>query len=756
MGRRKLQDPYQQREADKYKNPIVSREYILETLNKLKKPKTFLDLLTLFRLKDDGAEALRRRLKAMLRDGQLDKLKGGHYWPSANRFTIQGKLFADRKKVYWVIPEDGSARILLSITNEEPLVSGDTLEVSVPTVAIDNVREGKLVRVLEKQKHYVTGRLICEDNIFYVLPFGKDNNQDILIPANQLNKAKVDNVVVVEMTQYASRTSLPIGCVVKDLGSENTKGLEITACIHAHNLPFEWPQKVKKQISQFKKTLPKSLYKQRLDLRTLPFVTIDGEDAKDFDDAVYAERKPGGGFKLYVAIADVSYYVKEHSPLDKEAEDRGNSVYFPSQVIPMLPEILSNELCSLKPNVDRLCMIAQMDIKPDGTLEDYSFHEGIIHSHARLTYTKVARALAEPESSFAKHDQLLMPLLQNLQAVYAILAKARSKRGAIEFDSTETRILFTKKGKISSIEPLERNIAHRIIEECMLCANVATANFLKKHKLLGMYRNHDGPTPEKMQDLRLFLKAMHLPVPSHKTLEPKDYGKITKKIEGKSSAHLVQMVLLRSLSQATYSTTNRGHFGLAYPAYTHFTSPIRRYPDLYVHRQIKKVLHNRWDPTALNTVEVNRVETLAEHASATERRADDATRDVEQWLKCQYMKKHLGDIFEGVISAVMGFGFFVELKEIYIEGLVHVTNLHGDYYQFDQVHHRLIGERTKVEFALGETISVIVAKVCPDTRTIDLIPAKQPKLLEKDRVKKVKKFSKKKNHIKKNKGRSKK
>ncbi|MDB6096669.1 MAG: vacB, partial [Francisellaceae bacterium] len=527
------------------------------------------------------------------------------------------------------------------------------------------------------------------------------------------------------MSQDLQKNEL-VGKIAEVLGHENTPGIEITAAIRAYDLPHIWDEKVTQSIQNIGSEVLPAHKKNRIDLREIPLITIDGEDAKDFDDAVYCEPKPRGGFKLIVAIADVSFYVKPKTDLDKEAQKRGNSVYFPGRVIPMLPEILSNELCSLKPQVDRLCMVCEMHISEKGLITRYEFYEGLMRSHARFTYTKVAAILANPNSHLSEHYQSLVPQLHNLHSLYNVLKIAREKRGAMEFESQETRIVFGDDGKINRIEPIERNVAHRIIEECMLAANVATAKFLKKYKVPTLYRNHEAPPHDKLNDLKSFLNEMGLKLGGGHTPTPLDYARLMQTVQGRSDANVIQTVLLRSLSQAIYFPENLGHFGLAYSAYAHFTSPIRRYPDLLVHRQIRKVLNGTWEkeliknknPTKLEEAK-NELINLGEHCSLTERRADEATRDVVRWLKCQYISKHIGEEFEALISGVTRFGFFAELKNIYIDGLVHVTSLHNDFYHFDNLHHRLVGEHTGQQHKLGDTVLIKVAKVNIEERKID-------------------------------------
>ncbi len=734
-------DPYAQREAAKYNRPIPSREFILEHLKIRTKPANYIELAVELDLMDEEEQvALHRRIKAMIRDGQLERLRGGFFWPAGQRVLLEGSVVVERGKASktWVIPIDGSSRILLSATDARAVYAGNRVIVSVINIKGEKLREGRLVEIIEQQRMVVTGRFVREAGFCHVIPHGKEVLQNILIPQGKENTAQDGDIVVVELILQPLRWTEPLGQVIEVLGHEGVSGIEIEAATRAYGLPHVWPGTVLKEISKIEETISSATKRGRLDVRSLPFVTIDGEDAKDFDDAVYCEEKQRGGFQLYVAIADVSHYVRPNTALDREAEVRGNSVYFPGKVIPMLPEILSNGLCSLNPDVDRLCMICVMSIDKTGKITRYEFREGIMRSHARLTYTKVATLLKEDHKNLSGQEAALFPQLISLYNLYQILKNAREQRGAIEFETIETRILFDKEGKIARIEPVQRNDAHRLIEECMLCANVACARFLKKHKLPGLYRNHEGPPPDKLADLRVFLHELGLTLGGGTAPKPVDYAKLLRTIRHRSDAPVIQTVLLRSLSQAVYSKDNLGHFGLAYPAYCHFTSPIRRYPDLLVHRQIRTALRGQQRPRKKRNEEQAKaleeaLVKLGDHTSMTERRADDATRDATRWLKCQYMQKHIGENFDGIVSGVTRFGFFVELKDIYIDGLVHVTSLRDDYYYFDAIHHRLVGERAGTLYKLGDTVKVKVVKVDIDERKIDfeLISAPTKKMNKK-------------------------
>jgi ribonuclease R len=721
-------DPFAERESAKYERPIPSREFILQHLLERKKPASYAELAEELQLAtDEEAEiALQRRLKAMVRDNQIEKLRGGFFWPMGNRVLVEGRIATEKQgktTKAWVIPEDGSSRILLSLEDAYAVYPGNRVIVSTIDTEAQYLREGRLVEIIEQQRVTVTGRFVVEPNFSHVIPHGKDMTQDILVPPGKEGGAKEGQIVVVEITRPPKHWSNPIGNIVEILGDENTPGIEIEAAMRAYNLPYEFNKAVLREAAAFSDVVPEEAKKDRLDLRQLPFVTIDGEDAKDFDDAVYCERRKNGGYRLYVAIADVSAYVKPHTALDKEAQLRGNSVYFPGRVIPMLPEVLSNGLCSLKPDVDRLCLVCIMSMNDQGKLTRYEFQEAVFKSHARLTYTKVAALLQNGNEKLKAHYTSLLPHLQTLNNLYHCLRTEREIRGAIEFETQETRIIFGENGKISRIEPVVRNDAHKIIEECMLAANVACAKFLKKHKIPALYRNHEGPPKEKLLELQTFLRELGLAMGGGKEPEPLDYAKLLRSVQHRKDANVIQTVLLRSLSQAIYAPDNQGHFGLAYSAYCHFTSPIRRYPDLLVHRQIRTVLRGEWTEQKKEAANIEEAKealaSLGDHTSMTERRADDATRDAVRWLKCKYMQNHLGEEFEGIISGVTRFGFFVELKDIYIDGLVHVANLKDDYYYFDPAYHRLVGERSGVIFKLADSVKIKVAKVDIDGRKID-------------------------------------
>jgi ribonuclease R len=737
MVKKNDKDKFAEREATKYENPIPSREFILEFLEEYGRPISYRQLLKQLELESpEQKEALRRRLLAMIRDGQLHQNRKGAYGLISKMELIPGYIIGHKDGFGFVVPDDGSDDLFLTARQMRHVFHGDKVLVRVSGVDHRGRPEGVIVDVIERNTHQLVGRLFTESGIAFIKPSNRRIPVDILIPQDAMGGANAGQMVVAEITTQPTPAAQPVGKVIEILGEHMAPGMEIDVAIRNHELPNEWPEEVIREASKLGKEVPEEALKGRLDLRGLPFVTIDGEDAKDFDDAVYCEAWPKGGWRLYVAIADVSHYVKPNSALDKEALNRGNSVYFPQRVIPMLPEALSNELCSLKPKVDRLTLVCEMAINPVGKITRYRFHEAVIHSHARLTYDQVYAMVEKNDVELQQQHAALLPYLKELFALFHVLNTARKKRGAIDFDLPETKIIFGADRKIEKIIASERNDAHRVIEECMLCANICAAKFLLKSETPGLYRIHQGPSPEKFADLTKFLGGLGLKMGGHDEPSSKDYSKLLAKVQDRPDVNVIQTILLRSLSQAVYSHENIGHFGLSYEAYAHFTSPIRRYPDLVVHRAIRKVLRQQSKPGELDP----RFEKYAEHCSMTERRADDATREAIDWLKCEFMMDKVGEEYEGVITAATAFGIFVALKDIYVEGLVHISSLRNDYYQFDPAKHALIGERSGVQYRLGDPIKIKVVRVDLDERKIDFMLAEDK---DKEEIAKPKKKKKK-------------
>lgn len=734
------QDPFADREAEKYSNPIPSRECLLAFLSERGRPATYPEIqkeLSLF--SEDESEALRRRLIAMVRDGQLLKNRKGAYGPLEDMELIAGRVIGHKEGFGFVAPELGGDDLFLTPRQMRAVFHGDKVLVRVSNVDTRGRREAMIVEVLEQNTKQLVGRYHSDGHSAYIEPSNPRVNQPIMISPDSKLSAEDGQMVLVAVSTYPSQKSRPWGEIIEVLGDHMAPGMEINVAIYNHNLPTIWPSMVEEESERFPARVDERAYDGRVDLRQLPFVTIDGEDAKDFDDAVYCVAQPKGGWLLYVAIADVSHYVTPTTALDKEAFVRGNSVYFPGRVIPMLPEALSNNLCSLKPEVDRLVLTCEMSIHPSGRITRYKFYEAVIHSHARLTYRSVHEAMEKKDNKARTRLKASLGPLTDLYELHGVLHGTRAARGAIDFNLPETKIVFGKNRKIDKIVPYERFLSHRVIEECMLSANICAAKFLEKKKMPALYRVHEGPKERKLDDLRQFLREMGLKMPANKRPVPSDYANILNAIGDRPDAHMIQTVLLRSMSQAIYSPENKGHFGLAYEAYTHFTSPIRRYPDLLVHRAIKEVLANKEPPADLNMLSQ-----AGEHCSMTERRADEATREVTDWLKCEYMLDKVGESFDGIISGVTSFGVFVELKNIYVEGLVHISTLPSDYYRFDAVKHVLRGERGGREFRLGEPIRITVARVTVDEREIDFVVEEEPKAQKKRTSEKKQKRKRKK------------
>lgn len=738
-------DPHAVREADKYERPIASRELIMQLLDEQGEPLTRPQLEKMLDIGDeDSSEALRRRLRAMERDGQLMRNRKAQYVLLSKLDLVAGRIMGHRDGFGFLIPDEAGSDIFLSAREMRQVFDGDRVLVRATGTDRKGRTEGAIVEVLERKTRKLVGRFQGQGGFGYMTPENQRITNDIQImpdPDSGL-KYRQGQLVVVELITPPSKRAKATARVTEVLGDHMAAGMEIKVAIHNYDIPNEWPDGIRQEVSEFGPEVDDSSVKHRVDLRELPLVTIDGEDAKDFDDAVYCEPKRSGGWRLWVAIADVSAYVSPGSELDIEAHRRGNSVYFPEFVVPMLPEMLSNGLCSLNPDVNRLAMVCEMTISASGNMSGYQFYEAVIRSKARLTYTKVGAMLQEPDSDFGKEMRqqysAVLPHIEHLNDLYHGLKKAREERGAIDFDTTETRIVFSEERKIEKIIPVVRNDAHKIIEECMLCANVATAKMLQKLKQPALFRVHDGPKESKLMNLRTYLGPLGLSLGGGEEPTPQDYQALTESLEGRMDKHVIQIMMLRSMSQAVYSPEHKGHFGLNYPAYTHFTSPIRRYPDLIVHRAIRGLIHSGNDSRHLVRPEdflsnkkflyhytMEQMVELGEHCSMTERRADDATRDVMAWLKCEYMQDCVGDEFAGVISAVTGFGVFVELEEVYVEGLIHISALPGDYYQFDAPRQRLQGERTGKSFRLGDRVQVQVVRVDLDDRKIDFELVKQ-------------------------------
>jgi len=737
---------------------IPSREEILGIFRTTGEPQDLASLATALGVSSNELDGLTRRLNAMERDGQIKPGRSGLYQLAHLPNLIAGRVSGHREGYGFLLPEDGSDDIFLPEKEMQKVLHGDRVQARIVGTDRRGRPEASIVEVVERANTHVIGRLLNENGAWIVVPEDKRIGQDILL-AGAPGKAKTGQVVSVELTEQPSRYTQPVGKIIEVLGDIDDPGMEIEIAVRKYGVPHEFSEAAKKLAVKLPSEVRSADLGDRVDLRDVPLVTIDGEDARDFDDAVYCEPVKIGrsnGYRLIVAIADVSHYVKPHDDIDVDALERSTSVYFPRRVIPMLPEKLSNGLCSLNPNVDRLTLVCDVVITAKGELKAYQFYPAVIHSAARLTYTEVAAILANTRGPEASRRQALVPHLQHLYEVFQALLKARHARGAIDFETTETYIVCNAAGKIEQILPRTRNDAHRLIEECMLAANVCAADLLERHKHPGVYRVHAGPTKEKLNQLRTFLKQLGLHLGGGDDPSGGDYAELLNKIKSRPDAVLLQTMLLRSMQQAVYSPENIGHFGLSYEAYAHFTSPIRRYPDLLTHRAIKAILQGkRYEPKGIDTASLNTTlsasarraqaeekakgkkrhegemavwEALGIHCSANERRADEASRDVEAWLKCYFIRDKLGEEFTGTISGVASFGIFVQLDALYIEGLVHVTELGADYFQYDETRHELRGERTGIRYQLTDRVTVQVSRVDLDARKIDLRLVSEPRI----------------------------
>ena len=685
---------------DRYRNEI------LDALNSAGAPLTAQELAARLEIKGGERRALEAALAALERAGEVVQNRAGALLIAKRIALLAGRVEGHPDGHGFLEPDDGGARVFLPPAEMREVIHGDRAAVRVSGRDSRGRAQGTIVEVLERGNRRIVGRLHAGHGVLFLVPEDRRIAHDIVVPPAEVGRAKAGQVVTVDLIAQPSRHAQPIGRVAEVLGHYADPGMEIEIAVRK----FELPHQFSKRALAAAHALPDEVRSEdlhgRKDLRELHFVTIDGETARDFDDAVFCRRE-GKGFRLWVAIADVSHYVRHGDALDVEARERGTSVYFPRRVIPMLPEKLSNGLCSLNPQADRLAMACEMEITPSGEVSGYKFYPAVIRSHARLTYTEVWERLSNKTAK----EHLVV-----LYDVFKVLLGQRERRGAIDFETVETRMLFDARGKIEKIVAEPRNDAHRLIEECMLAANVCAGNFVAEHAHPVLYRVHDVPSAEKVSALRAFLAELGLQLPGGEIPRPADYAQLLQRIRKRPDFALLQTILLRSLKQAVYSPNNAGHFGLAFDAYVHFTSPIRRYPDLVVHRAIKAILvRKRYDGVDW--------EALGRHCSETERRADDASRDVENWLKCYYMRDHVGGTFSGTITGVAPFGLFVTLDDYFVDGLVHISELGRDYFQYDDARHMLLGDRTGMRYRLADRMTVKLVRVDIEQRKMDLVPA---------------------------------
>ncbi|MGJ3257719.1 MAG: ribonuclease R [Alcanivorax sp.] len=739
--KKRYRDPHADREAENYENPVPSRELILEALNDHGKPMEFEQIASLLEVDEDGEVGLERRLKAMLRDAQLVQNRNGKLGVVSRMDLIAGRVQAHKDGFGFLIPDDKTqSDLFLGPRQMEKVLDGDRVLVSDAGVNRFGKKEARIVEITERVATEVVGRYYREAGISFLQPENRRITREVLVEDKNGLKPNPGDHVRATITQYPSRDHHVLVRLEEIIATPDQAGMEIEVALRRFEIPHVWPDGVEADAERFGAGVPHKAKAHRVDLRDLPLVTIDDETARDFDDAVYVERRPRGGWRLIVAIADVSHYVSPGSALDREAATRGNSVYFPNRVVPMLPEALSNGLCSLNPHVDRLCLYCDMRISANGRLTGFVFREGVMRSRHRLTYNKVGAIIEEPDSPLAQDtvaslDDESLDMIWSFHEMFLALRKRRAERGAIDFDSDDTRIIYDENQKIQAIVPVTRNVAHIMIEEAMLAANICSAKLLEKSGLPALFRNHEPPKEERLSKLQQFLGGLGLSLGwSEGAPKPHVYQDLREQILDRPDRNVIQTMMLRSMTQAKYEAENKGHFGLAYKAYTHFTSPIRRYPDLLVHRAIRFLIRSEAEPNHVDNpgklpkipaekiIPYSQADMVAigEQCSMTERRADDATRDVVSWLKCQFMESHIGDVFEGVISGVANFGLFIQLNELHIDGLVHVANLDSDYYHFDEVNLTLTGESSGRKFGLGDGVTVRVAAVHTEDRKIDL------------------------------------
>lgn len=721
-----MSDPHQKRESEKYDNPIPSREYILGFIKK--KPISKYDLFDLLKVDSEQKKPLTHRLKAMVRDEQLNCDNDGNFtiFDPAEGIKI-GTVVANPKGFGFLKLEEGGRDLRLNSRQMQLVFHGDKVKARL----ISKRGDAKIVEVLESVKTVVARLHIDEEGNAYAIVDDKRIRNNINIPKISDDNTN-EQIVIVEITKSPTFKALAEGRIIQILGSYMDEGVETDAALYRNGIPVEFSKEALAQTAKIPAEVTKQDKKDRIDITDMKLVTIDGEDSKDFDDAVFAEST-NNGWRLVVAIADVSHYVEEGTALDDDAIERGNSVYFPRRVVPMLPEALSNGLCSINPGVERLCMACEMNIDKAGNLLDYKFYPATMFSHARLTYTKVSKILEEDDQALKTEFEPVLENLNDLYDLYKVLKAARTKRGVMDFDRIESQILFNDAGKIDNIIARSRNDAHKLIEECMLMANQATAKFLGENEEDFLYRIHPKPTAEKVEVTRQFLTAIGLTLEGGDQPDSKHFAKVLEDAKGRDDENIIKTVVLRTMKQAVYTPANEGHFGLAFDDYTHFTSPIRRYPDLLVHRAINRVLKKK-KPSLMNRVvgkvlgnkkkePSKKMIELGVSLSVTERRADEASRDVEQWLKCEYMRDKVGDTFNGIISGVAGFGIFIELTDVFVEGMIAMRDMKDDYYNFDDVHHQLKGERTGKVFQLGDKIKIQIVSVNLDDRQMVFAPA---------------------------------
>lgn len=696
---------------------------IKETLLSFMKDKTYspMDiqgLANVFKIYKDEYKYFKKTLKTMEKEGLIIRNAKDKYMVPKNEGLVQGKLQVHPKGFAFLLPEkEGEKDVFIPSNYLKDAMNGDTVLVEITREDKDGKkREGVVKEVIERLNNKIIG--VYEDNktFGFVVPEDTRLNQDIFIAKKDRRGAKDGEIVVCEITKWADGRKSPEGKVIEVLGQKGDVGLDILTIIKKFGLPEEFKQEVLDYAEGIEEEIEPSEYKRRVDLRDLTMVTIDGEDAKDLDDAVSVERIGEDKYRLGVHIADVTHYVKERSVLDKEALKRATSVYLIDRVIPMLPKKLSNGICSLNPNVDRLTLSCFMTINSSGKVIDHEIQETIIKTNERMTYTDVTKILVENDADLIERYGYLVDHFKAMEELAAILRKKRINRGAIDFDFEEAKIILDEKGKPIEIKPYERGVSNRIIEEFMLVCNETIAEHMNKIEAPFVYRIHENPNEEKLTKFKEFVFNLGYQVKTGEETKPKELQDVIEKVKGKKEEKVVSTLLLRAMMQAKYSPSNEGHFGLAAEYYCHFTSPIRRYPDLQIHRIIKDKLNGRLDEKRRRKL-IPIVDIAAKQSSEMERVAQEAEREVDDLKKAEYMKDRVGEEFNGIISSVTTFGLFVELPNT-IEGLIHVTDLKDDYYIYDENTMSMLGERSKKVYRLGDEVKVICTRVDIDNREV--------------------------------------
>ncbi|BGI51038.1 MAG: ribonuclease R [Arsenophonus endosymbiont of Ceratovacuna japonica] len=718
---------YKDQEFQKYHSSIISCEYILKILEKYTIPISKQEIAKILNInKKEELEFLYYLLRKMEHDDKLIFTSHKCYILPKRLNLIKGTVIGHRNGFGFLRIEGKKDDFYISLQEMKKVMHNDIVLIQLLNKDKQGRTKVHIIKVLIPRNNKIIGRYFLKSNIGgYVIPNDSRLSFNILIPKNNVNGAKIGDVVVVKILIRPYLHIKAIGNIIKVLGKNIGTEAIIDIALRTHEIPYIWPYQVRKQISNLSNQISLSAKKGRIDLCQLPLVTIDSEDACDFDDAVYCMPKKGGGWCLLVAIADVSYYVRPQTALDNEALSRGNSVYFPLRVIPMLPEIISNELCSLKPKVERLCIVCEIQLSVIGKIIAYKFYEAVMRSHVQLTYTKVWKIL-QGDKKLRQSYQDLVPHLEELYRLYKVLYNERIKRGAISFESKEAKFIFNAEKRIAQIDSIERNDAHKLIEECMILANIAAAHFIEQNKEPSLYRVHDKPKKDNIINLRTVFSELNLTLYGGMKPRSIDYAKMMNEIAKRPDYELLQTMILRSMKQAIYDSENRGHFGLSLKSYAHFTSPIRRYPDLVLHRSIKYLIYvqnNNHHYYSTSTggwhSNINEIFKLGKHCSMTERRADEATNDVANWLKCDFMQKQVGNIFSGIITSVTNFGIFVRLKDFFIDGLVHISSINNDYYYYDNIRQRLIGQSSGIIYRLGDKVKIRVEAVHMDECKID-------------------------------------